>query len=121
VDFSSPAIVAIAAVVGTPVLARLYLTRLDRRERFAPEKKRAAIAASRRRGRGHLWVGGAIVATIALFAVLLGTNRPAFGLLVALLVVALIAFVIVAVRMAGREYREAGKMRASRHYGARWR
>jgi hypothetical protein len=104
------------AVIGVLLLGhrlgRLYLERLDQRERSGPAEQRATITASRRRAQGHLWIGAALLATIALLAILLGADRPELGPGVALPSLGLLAVAVAATWMAARAYRDARALRS---------
>jgi uncharacterized membrane protein len=106
-DLSLAALATVGFLVATRLLARLYLTRLDQKQETGTPRERSSIAASRDRAQGHLWVGGAILAGIVIFALLAGINRPDFGLDTALAVALLFAFGAVAVGAAIRSYRPA--------------
>jgi hypothetical protein len=69
-------LVCVAFFVGGFRLWRLYLTRLDVKEAEGPPSEQEAIAASRRRAQGHLWVLGVVMASIFVFGILFGVNRP---------------------------------------------
>jgi hypothetical protein len=92
--YSIPALAGAASIAGSIKFGRWYLNRLDREQQNGPEEARRKIIASRRRAQGHLWLGGAVLATVFIFALALGAHRPAFGPKVALFFVLLGAAVI---------------------------
>lgn len=106
-DSTLAALAIFGFLVAIRRLPRLYLIRLDRKQETATPRERSAIAASRNRAQGHIWVGGAILAGITIFALLAAVNRLSFGFDTALAVALLLAFEAVAVRMAIGSYRES--------------
>jgi hypothetical protein len=67
---------AVAAGITAAIrLATLYLRRLDAREMEGPASERRAIAASRRRAQGHLWLLAALTASLIAFVLLFGADR----------------------------------------------
>lgn len=108
VDFSTPriAIAAFFAIGGR--LAVLYLRRLDAKQASDPVAERRAIAASRRRAQGHMWLVGVILATP--FAVLLpASDGPPLPLAIAISL-ALTAFVALCAWQMLRAYAEAKRI-----------
>jgi hypothetical protein len=72
----SPLRLAVAAGVTAAFrLATLYLRRLDAKETEGPASERRAIAASRRRAQGHLWLLAALIASLLAFVLLFGANH----------------------------------------------
>jgi len=69
-------LVFVAIFVGGFRLWMLYLTRLDAKEADGPPSQQEAIAASRRRTQGHLWLLGVVIASLVVVALLFGVNRP---------------------------------------------
>jgi hypothetical protein len=111
--FSLSHVLILVGVTAAVRLATLYLRRLDREEADAPEAKRKAIAASRRRAQGHLWFLGALMALLIAMVLLVGANRPSFGLGIALLTLGLlVAAGLCAARMV-RAYRDARRIRTA--------
>ncbi len=111
-DFSLPHILILLGVTAAIRLATFYLGRLDREEADAPEAKGRAIAASRRRAQGHLWLLGALIALLVAFVLLAGVNRPTFGPLIALLVLGLLGAVALCFGRMLSAYRDARRIRA---------
>ncbi len=110
-DFSYPHILILFGVTAAIRLATFYLGRLDREEADAPEAKGRAIAASRRRAQGHLWLLGALIALLIVFVLLAGLNRPGFGPGIALLALGLLVGAGLCVDRMVRAYREARRIR----------
>jgi hypothetical protein len=66
-------------VVGVSVawrLVTLYLGRLDAKQANDPEAERRAIAASRRRAQGHLWLLGVLMTSLFVLGLLFGVEHP---------------------------------------------
>ena len=74
-DFSLSQVLIVIGVSVSFRLAVLYLDRLDQKEVGDPEAERRAIAASRRRAQGHLWLLGALMTSLFLLAFLF-SGRP---------------------------------------------
>jgi hypothetical protein len=73
-DFS-PRVLLIVGLSVVFRLATLYLGRLDSREADDPAGEGRAIAASRRRAQGHLWLLGVLMASISAPLVLFGVEQ----------------------------------------------
>jgi len=72
-DASKIALAAVFVIGGR--LAIAYLGRLDKRGATSPAAERAAIAASRRRAHGHLWLLGSLLAGLLALIFMLGPDR----------------------------------------------
>jgi len=110
-DFSLSHVLTVVGVGIAIRLATLYLGRLDREEEDAPEAKRRAIAASRRRAQGHLWLLGALMSLLTAFVLLAAVNRPDFGPLILLLAVGLLAAAAICATRMVKAYRDARQIR----------
>lgn len=108
VDFSTERIAIAAFFLVGGRLAVLYLRRLDAKQANDPAAERRAIAASRRRAQGHMWLVGVILA--APFAVLLPFSDgppPPVAILISL---ALAAFVVLCIWRMLRAYGDARRI-----------
>ncbi|HEY5976815.1 MAG TPA: hypothetical protein VIT85_03075, partial [Solirubrobacterales bacterium] len=93
-------------------LAILYLERLDSKSAGNPGAEAKAIAASRRRARGHLWLLGAMLTALVAVALPFGRGAPPLGATVAIVLVLLGGFALCVTRTM-RAYRDARRLARS--------
>jgi hypothetical protein len=95
-------------------LLNVGLGHISGRDAEPTEARRRAIAASRLRTKGHLWLLGALISLLVVFALLARPERPAFGHGLTVLIVGFTgAMAFCASRMV-KAYRDAGR---ARHQG----